>query len=169
MLFATHYAISPSSFDPPGVEFDDVDLRLEERMFRLTIRTREHTDHNGDPFTDILIVAMLRIASPPEAVTLGFANPAIYEYPRPESSNFEGVVGPPGFPQSYFKFISEVREVLDREASRLFGILRWRTGIRGGPPALRSEPEFLKWCDGDWQSIRLAHAPTGRHSLMAFG
>lgn len=153
MLFATHYSISPLSFDPPGVEFDDIDLRLEERLFRLTITSREHTDSNGDPFTDILVVAMLCIAPSPEEVMVGFTNSEIYKLPRPESVDLEDLVGPSGFPESYFKFISEVRDVLDREANRLFGILRWRTGIRGGPPALRSEPEWLKWCDGDWQAM----------------
>ena len=116
-------------------------------------RPEPHRLARPGSFTDILIVAMLYIASPPEAVKVGFTNPEIYKPPRPEILDLEDLVGPSGFPQSYFKFISEVRDMLDREANRLFGILRWRTGIRGGPPALRSEPEWLKWSDGEWRSM----------------
>lgn len=150
MLFATHYAISPSSFDDPGVELDAVDLRLEDRKFRFTIQTREHTDPYDDPFTDILIIGIGE-EEPPEDVLLAFKEPERFKPPGPKSGDIEDIFRAPApqFPQSYWDFLDRVVERLDVEANRLFGILRWRTGIRGGPPELRSSPRHLKWRQGD--------------------
>lgn len=52
------------------------------------------------------------------------------------------------YPASYRKFVLGVHQHMDRTATTLFNVIRWRFGIDGGPLSLSSEWSLMRWHSG---------------------
>jgi hypothetical protein len=93
------------------------------------------------------------------------------DVPQDISAIFAGGVGVPldlcggdgfsSYPPGYREFVLRIHGYMDRTATGLFNVIRWRFGIDGGPLALTSD-----WASMRWQSGPMTDKPFDEHGFL---
>jgi hypothetical protein len=142
VLFQTYYRLDPWGFEPPLKDFAPVQFDDAGRMFSLFMRY----DHaiNEDEDSLVLVQTLYRKDDIPTDVRHVFTGEAKINW------RIFGIEDKDGFnelPEAYRDFILTLHADIDRMASDLFNVIRWRMGILGGPLALTSSWSAMRWHD----------------------
>ncbi|MGJ8648551.1 MAG: hypothetical protein ACSHXJ_16815 [Marinomonas colpomeniae] len=141
MLFQTYYRLDPWCFEPPLEDFDVIQVDDSKRMFSLFMCYER--SFNEEVESKILIQTIYHKKVVPDSVEDVLTGKIDIEF------DFDA----PDFgistclPDDYREFIVTLHKDIDRIASEVFNIIRWRMGIVGGPLVLQSEWSFMRWHD----------------------
>lgn len=141
MLFQTYYRLDPWSFKPPLKGFGAIQFDDPKQMFSLFMRY-EHAASEGEK-PQVLVQTIHRKDDIPDLVRAVFTGDAEIDWSL-RGKNQDGVTN---FSDVYRDFIVALHGNMDRMASEIFNVVRWRMGIFGGPLGLQSEWSSMRWHD----------------------
>lgn len=141
MLFQTYYRLDPWSFEPPLKDFRAIQFDDPKQMFSLFLRYKRA--FNEGEKSQVLVQTIHRKDDIPDLVREVFAGEAEIDWSI-GGKNQDGFTNLPGV---YRDFIVALHRDMDRMASEIFNVVRWRMGIVGGPLGLHSEWSFMRWHD----------------------
>jgi hypothetical protein len=155
VLFQTYYRVDPWDFEPPLESFTPVRFDDSGRMFSLFMRYEHAASEGEEP--EVLVQTLHRKDDVPADVRRVFAGETKIEWKhgRDNQDGFNDL------PDVYRDFISTLHADMDRMASELFNVVRWRTGIVGGPLALTSH-----WCSMRWHDATKGNNVMGEHGFL---
>ena len=142
VLFQTHYRVDPWRFEPPLSPFAPIQFDTSAEMFSLFMRYNKHA-FNEDEEPEVLLQTLHFKDDVPDDVRAVFSGDAEINW----SLGSEDQDGFNDLPESYRHFILALHSDMDRMATELFNVVRWRMGIVGGPLALNSEWGSMRWHD----------------------
>lgn len=142
MLFQTYYRLDPWSFEPPLKDFGTIQFDDPKQMFSLFIRYRHAFNEGEEP--QLLVQTIHRKDDIPDLVRGVFTGDAEIDWSL-GGKNQDGFTN---LPEVYRDFIVALHGDMDRMASEIFNVVRWRMGIVGGPLGLQSEWSSMRWDDG---------------------
>lgn len=156
MLFQTYYRLDPWRFEPPLADFPPCRFDLNNELFSLYINYIGAIEH--DRPAQLLIRAIHARDDVPDDVAQVFQG---------EIKNLLGFADKDGlsaYPHSYRDFVLRTHAHMDRSATNLFNVIRWRFGIDGGPLALTSN-----WASMRWHDKRVGAKPFDEHGFLNRG
>lgn len=140
MLFQTYYRVDPWGFEPPLSEFGPIQFDDPGDLFSLRLRYKQAMSEGGEPY--VLIQTLHRTEDVPDDVCAVFSGEVEIEWGHGEDQDGFG-----GLPPSYREFVVALHSEMDRQATDLFNIVRWRVGVVGGPLILESDWMAMRWHD----------------------
>jgi hypothetical protein len=142
VLFQTYYHIDPfRDFEPPLEPFRHVRLDDSGRACSLHLRYK-HPESEEDN-SSLLVQLLKDVSVVPHEVReiLTGVDRRTDGKPKPPSDGFQN------YPTSYRDFISPLHADMDSIATDIFNVIRWRLGVNGGPLALESSVQSMRWHD----------------------
>jgi len=139
MLFQAYYSLDPWFFDPPVASFPSLRFDLNTKKFSLYVEHIRAGEDDRD--AELQLRALYLCDDMPADVAAIFAcgdDMSLDPLLKPGDGLSE-------FPASYREFVSCVHQILERTASTLFNMVRWRFGIYGGPLSLASHWAAMRW------------------------
>lgn len=140
MLFQTYYRLDPWGFEPPIESFAPLRFDLTDQKFSLYIQYI-HGCEEDESSPELLIRALHTCDDVPDEIV------SVFKGDSEGPLDFRGGDGFSCYPQSYREFILHLHAHMDRSATDLLNVIRWRFGIYGGQLALTSEWAFMHWHD----------------------
>jgi len=141
VLFQTYYRVDPWGFEPPLKDFKPIQFDDSGKIFSLFMRYKHAINEDEEP--QVLVQTIHRKDDIPDEVRQVFTGDAAIEWSRGSEDQY----GFNDLPDGYRDFILKLHSDMDRMASELFNLVRWRIGIVGGPLALQSEWSSMRWHD----------------------
>lgn len=141
MFFQTYYRLDPWRFEPPLKDFGAIQFDDPKQMFSLFIRYIHVFSEDEEP--QVLVQTIHRKDDIPDSVRVVFTGEAEIDW----SLGGENQNGFTNLPDDYRDFIVALHGSMDRMASEIFNVVRWRMGIVGGPLGLQSEWSSMRWHD----------------------
>lgn len=141
MLFQTYYRLDPWSFEPPLKGFEAIQFDDPKQMFSLFLCYKRSFNEHEE--SEVLLQTIHRKDDVPSRVREVFTGEADIDWSLGRG-NHDGFTN---LPDIYRDFIVELHGNMDRMASEIFNVIRWRMGIVGGPQGLKSEWSFMRWHD----------------------
>lgn len=138
MLLQTCYRLDPWKFEPPVGNFSPLRVDLSDQRFSLYIRYIHAREHRN---AAQLLIHALHVCDAPDDIAIVFAGEIEDPLACKGGDEFSC------FPQGYRDFIQRMHTHIDRLATDLFNVIRWRFGIDGGPLTLASEWASMRWHD----------------------
>ncbi|WP_339614824.1 hypothetical protein [uncultured Gilvimarinus sp.] len=141
MLFQTYYRLDPWGFEPPLKDFRAIQFDDPKQMFSLAMSYKHALSEDEEP--QVLVQTIHRKDNLPDLVR------AVFNGDVEADSNLGGESqnGFKNLPVAYRDFIVALHKDMDRMASEIFNVVRWRMGIVGGPLGLQSRWSFMRWHD----------------------
>lgn len=142
VLFQSYYRLDPWRFDPPLAPFAPLRFDLNNERFSLYanyVHARE-SDHE----VELQIRTLYSCDDVPAEVAKIFVD----GLDIPLDDLGRGGDGISVYPTIYRDFVLRVHQHLDRTATDLFNMIRWRFGIDGGPLSLSSHWAWMRWHSG---------------------
>ncbi|QDU97579.1 hypothetical protein [Lignipirellula cremea] len=141
MLFQTYYRLDPWKFEPPLKDFGAIQFDDPNQMFSLFMRYTHPFSEDEEP--QVLVQTIHRKDDISDSVCAVFTGVAEIDW-RLGGVNQDGFTS---LPDAYRDFIVSLHGDMDRMASEIFNLVRWRMGIVGGPLRLQSLWSWMRWHD----------------------
>jgi hypothetical protein len=149
MLFQTHYRLDPTKdFSPWLIDVAPFKVSDKKRRSSLTMCCAPDLRSGGEGAVDHALGLYFEkeVQNIPSFVREVLGE----ERRRSESSGIclgqvgcsDGLLSPGG---GYWDFFNGLADEMDREATEVFSVLRWRLGLDGGPLSLRSLPTGMRF------------------------
>jgi hypothetical protein len=141
VLFQTYYRLDSWGFEPPLKGFRTIQFDDPKQRFSLFMGYKHGFSEEEGP--QVLVQTIHRKDDIPNSVLAVFAGEAEIDWIL-GGENMDGFTNLPG---DYRDFIVALHGNMDRMASEIFNVVRWRMGIVGGPLRLQSEWSSMRWHD----------------------
>jgi hypothetical protein len=137
MWLQTYYKLDPWSFEPPVSEFSPIRTILSQEKFSLCLSYIHGRENQHDP---CLLIRTLLVCEDVADELM-----AIFRGETTNCLDFSSGDGFHCYPPSYREFIQDSHSKMDQWSTDVFNVVRWRLGINGGPLALKSEWQSMRW------------------------
>ncbi len=142
MLIQTYYRLDPWLFEPPVESFAPLRFDLSNEKFSLYVQYIHARE--GEREAELQLRTLYHCDDVPADVAAILAG----GLDKPLELILKGGDGFSAYPASYREFVLRVHQHMDRTATTLFNMIRWRFGIDGGPLSLSSDWAFMRWHSG---------------------
>jgi len=142
MLFQTYYRLDPWRFEPPLASFAPLRFDLSNEKFSLHVQYIHARE--GERKAELQLRTFYECDDVPVDVEAIFAN----GLDVPLDVVLKGGDGLSAYPTNYRECVLRIHQHMDRAATGLFNVIRWRFKIDGGPLSLSSEWVRMRWHRG---------------------
>lgn len=162
MIFQSYYKVNSEEYDPPiqiGRKTRPIVIFNKKEKFCFGIYPRYVRPYSGvEKSIEILCIANIEANPPNEIVSIYNPPDKPFDIERfmgksLKTKSTRPKSAPPNvetnYPESYWKFVSFIKNKLDDLSSNFYNMIEWRLGLKGGKHYLASHLYALRWSDSE--------------------